>query len=230
MLSPGANSCSSAPSSSRTVPRKTTKSSSESPCAYGSASGRAADVELAGEDLEVVERPRGQQHLPPENPERETRPVCAPQHPRLRRPAALEEIRDADAEPVGDAAQGRDARARPAALDLAQEALAEPRALGDLAQRPPSGGADEPKPLADVDIVRHGWGARGQARLSLRPHRRKLKRPYGTDEAESTRSAPGMLDAVSGRHPSPARGHAARTAQPIAHVCGASCCGSSLRS
>jgi hypothetical protein len=67
-------------------------------------SGRAANVELAGEDLEVVERSRGQQHLPPENPERKARPVSASQHPRLRRSTVFEEISHADAESVGDAA------------------------------------------------------------------------------------------------------------------------------
>ena len=59
----------------------TTKSSSESPCAYCSVAGRALGIELTDEDLEVMERLRRQQELPPEDPEREgLGDRVAPQH------------------------------------------------------------------------------------------------------------------------------------------------------
>src|SRR5439155_24683141 len=93
---------------------------------------RPARLEFAGEDLEVPEWPRGQQHLPAENAERERLPLAAPQHRRAGRTVRLEEVGDRDPEPVGDPPQRRDAGARPAALDLAQEALAEPGPLRDF--------------------------------------------------------------------------------------------------
>src|SRR5207253_9657167 len=92
---------------------------------------RSAGIELAGEHLEVLQRPGREQQLPAENPEGERRPLVAAEHARPRRPTRLEQVRDAHAERARDPAQGRDARARPPALDLAQEALADAGAIGN---------------------------------------------------------------------------------------------------
>src|SRR5919198_297523 len=66
MLSPVSSSCSSSPSSSRTVPRRTTKSSSESPCAYcsapveppGSSSPTNTSSSCSGFGVSSILRPR----------------------------------------------------------------------------------------------------------------------------------------------------------------------------
>src|SRR4029078_13141307 len=63
-------------------------------------SGRALGGELADEDLEVMERVRAKNQLPPENPDRETRAVVAPQHPRSRGLGGLKEVGDHNAECV----------------------------------------------------------------------------------------------------------------------------------
>src|SRR5262249_11435609 len=61
---------------------------------------RAAWVELSGEHLEMLERPRRQQELASEDSERERRTLVAAQHPRPGRTARLEQVRDRDAERV----------------------------------------------------------------------------------------------------------------------------------
>src|SRR5438105_208144 len=111
----------------------------------GLRAGRSTGIELAGEDLEMLQRPGGEQQLPAENPEGERGPLVAAEHARPRRPARLEQVRDAHAERARDPAQGGDARARPPALDLAQEALADAGALRDRSQRGAPQSADVPQ-------------------------------------------------------------------------------------
>src|SRR5437588_719101 len=84
------------------------------------------------------------------------------------------ELVDVPAELARDPAQGRDARARPPALDLAQEALADAGALRDRSQRGAPQSADVPQALADV----HFGNGVGRARRHpdpLRPRRRKTE-------------------------------------------------------
>src|SRR5207249_1869794 len=115
----------------------------------GLGSRRSADLELAHEDLEVMERLRRQQQLPAEDAERERRSLAPPEDSRPRQAGGLEQVGDRHAERVRDAPQRSDARARPAALDLAQEAFAEARALRNRPQRAPPKPAKRPKALAD---------------------------------------------------------------------------------
>jgi len=72
-----------------------------------------------------MERARRQQQLPAEDAEREGGTIVSPEHTRRRQAMRFEQVGDGYAERVGDSAQRSDARTRPAALDLAQEALAE---------------------------------------------------------------------------------------------------------
>src|SRR5262249_11242784 len=91
--------------------------------------GRTAGVELALEDLEVLQRPRCEQQLAAEDPERERRAFVSTENAGPWRAARLEEIGDADAERVRNPTQRRDAGARTPALDLAEEALADAGAV-----------------------------------------------------------------------------------------------------
>jgi hypothetical protein len=86
---------------------------------------RAADLELADEHLEALQRARRQEELAAEHAEGECGTLVAAKHTRPRHGVDLEQVGDRDAESVRDPAQRRDARTRLAALDLAQEALAE---------------------------------------------------------------------------------------------------------
>ena len=148
-------------------------------------SGRAADVEVADEDLEVLQRAWREQPLRTQDPEPKGRTVIATENLGLRRPARIEQVGDADAEGTGDTPQGRDARARAPALDLAQEALADPGALGDRSKRRAPKAPNVPQSLADVDFG-SSFGRAGRDQISLDPVEGKLKRPYGLDEAVST--------------------------------------------
>jgi hypothetical protein len=103
-------------------------------------SGGTTLVELADEHLEVQQRAWREQSLGAENAEGQGRAIAAPKHLRLRGTARVEQVRDADAERAGDSPKRGNARTRAAALDLAQEALADARTLCDRPQR----GAAEP--------------------------------------------------------------------------------------
>src|SRR5262245_33307744 len=132
----------------------------------------AAGVELADDDLQVLERSGREHELPPERPEREVRPRLASEHPRLPcRSVRLEEVGDVDAERRRDPLQRRDARVRTTALDLAQEALREVGAVRDGLQGRPPETADRPEAFPDVDTLEFS---------DLRVHRRKLKRHYSS--------------------------------------------------
>src|SRR6478672_10846202 len=89
----------------------------------GLLSRRAADFELPGKDLEVVERTGRQEQLAAEDSERERRPLVPAQDPGTLDAVGAEQVGHRDAERVGDPSQGCDARARASAFDLAQEAL-----------------------------------------------------------------------------------------------------------
>ena len=79
-------------------------------------------------------------------------------------------------------AQRGDARARLPALDLAQEALAQPGSLGDRPQRRPAQVADRSQPLADVDL----GGSLRRCRNRVDLAQRNLKRHYWADVTRST--------------------------------------------
>ena len=147
---------------------------------------RSSRIELADEHLEVMERARREQELPPENAERERRSFVATEHSRHGRPAWLEQVRNAHAERIGDAAERGDARARPAALDLAEEAFADTRAVRDRSERTAPQAAYGTKSLSDVDFANGVDGVQ----ISLDPVEGKLKRPYGSVEAVSTTNWP----------------------------------------
>jgi hypothetical protein len=148
-------------------------------------SGRAALIELADEHLEVEKWPRRQQPLRAEDAERKGRTLLPAEDLRPWRTARVEEIGDAHTEGAGDAPQRGDARARATALDLAQEAFTDARAIGDRPKRRPAKAADVTEPLADVDFG-GSFGRAGRNQISLDPAEGKLKRPYGVDEAVST--------------------------------------------
>src|SRR5262249_24037456 len=140
----------------------------------GLGSRRAARIELSCERLEMLQRPRRQEQLPAEDPERERWTLGPPQHPRPRRAARLEQVRDRDAEGIRDAAERGDTGARAAALDLAQEALADARTVGNRLERRAPQRADVAEPLADVDFGTDVGRARRHPDL-LRPRRRKTE-------------------------------------------------------
>jgi hypothetical protein len=142
-------------------------------------------VELADEHLEVVEWTRREQPLRAEHAEGERRSIVASEHLGSRRPPRIEQVGHSHTECAGDPAERRDARARPAPLDLAQEALAHTRALRDRPQRGASQAANVSQALADVDFGDLFGRARGN-QISLDPIEGKLKRPYGLDEVVST--------------------------------------------
>jgi hypothetical protein len=135
-------------------------------------SGRPAGIELAGEHLEVQQRPRRQQELAPEDPEARATAARRCRSTAARRTVRLEQVGDADAERVRDPAQRRDARARAPALDLAEEALADAGAVGDRLQRGAPEAPDVAEALADVDLAANVGRARRHPDL-LRPRRRK---------------------------------------------------------
>jgi hypothetical protein len=114
--------------------------------------GRAARLELGDDDLDVAEGLRRQERLAAElAPGDELARVAAEDE----RPAGVvggEEVGDRDAERLGDPLQRGDARARPPALGLAEEALREAGPLGDVAERQPAQLADRADPLADVRL------------------------------------------------------------------------------
>ena len=74
------------------------------------------------------------------------------------------------ATPSASAIRRRDATLALArtALDLAQEALAQPGALRDLPQRLPAAAADHPQALADVDLGDALRGCRNRLDLCQR--------------------------------------------------------------
>ena len=158
--------------------------------------GGPTDVELAHEHLEVMQWTRGEQLLRAQDPEPERRTIVSSEHLGPRRPARVEQVGDAHAEGTGDPSERRDARARAAALDLAQEALADAGALRDRPERRAPEAANVPQSLADVDFD-SSFGRAGRDQISLDPVEGKLKRPYGPDEAVST--------AYSGWHMRPLR-------------------------
>src|SRR5919198_269090 len=80
---------------------------------------RPTDLQLAREDLEVMERSRREEHLPAEDSERKCRALVPPEHPRARPAVGLEQVGHRDAERAGDPPQRRNAGGRLAALDLA---------------------------------------------------------------------------------------------------------------
>jgi hypothetical protein len=97
---------------------------------------------------------------------------------RFGRPVRREEVGDVDTERGGNPLERGDARVRTAALDLAQEALGQPRAVGDRLERYPPKPADLAERLSHVDV--HRLRLRDQ-RLDvkfryLHAHRRRLKR------------------------------------------------------
>src|SRR5205823_8745894 len=79
------------------------------------------------------------------------------------------------------------ARARTAALELADEALADAGRVGDVLQRAPAKEADRLEPLAEVDRARAGRRRLdgGFSHLNLRFT--EMKRPYGARARRSTR-------------------------------------------
>src|SRR5207244_2233605 len=95
---------------------------------------RAAWIELSDEHLQVMQRPRRKEQLAAENAERERGSLVATKDTRPRRTARLEQVRDRDAQRPGDPPQRSDARACLASLDLTEEALADPGAVGDRAK------------------------------------------------------------------------------------------------
>jgi len=148
-------------------------------------SGRAADVQVADEDLEVLQRAWGEQPLRTEDPEPKGRTIIATENPGLRRPARIEQVGDAHTERAGDPPERRDARAGSAPLDLAQKTFADPGALGDRSKRRAPKAPNVPQALADIDFG-SSFGRAGRDQISLDPVEGKLKRPYGLDEAVST--------------------------------------------
>src|SRR5947207_3200871 len=121
---------------------------------------RAAHLELADEHLEALQWARRQEELAAEHAEGECWALVAAQHPRAGHGVDLEQVGDRDTEGVGDPAQRCDARARLAALDLAQEALAETRTCRHGAKGAAARPTDRAKPLADVDLGGNVGGAR----------------------------------------------------------------------
>src|SRR5438477_1497441 len=146
--------------------------------------GRAADLELACEDLEVVKRRRRQEQLLAQDPERKGWPLVPPQHPRSGHAVRLEQVGHRDAERLGHPPERFDAGARPAALDLAQEALAEPRARGNRpeVQRRKRRSSLRRSPTSTSAGTS---GALEGIQISLDPVEGKLKPPYGVREVES---------------------------------------------
>jgi hypothetical protein len=145
---------------------------------------RAAGVELADEDLEVVQRARREQELAAEDPEGERGTLVTPEDAGRRRSARLEQVGDADAERARDAPEGGDAGACLAALDLAEEALADLRAVGDRLERRTPRAANRSQPFADVDL-----GDRfGRARGNCRPPSTSLQKDLSDPKARVKRS------------------------------------------
>jgi hypothetical protein len=123
---------------------------------------RAAHVELADEDFEVIQRPRREQQLAAEDAECERRAFVASKNAWPRWTAGLEQIRDADAERGRDPAERGDARAGLAAFDLTEKALADRRAVGNRLERGAPQATEGAKPLTDVDFRDCFRRARGQ--------------------------------------------------------------------
>src|SRR5262249_51957100 len=98
----------------------------------------------------------------------------ASEHAWSGRAARLEQVRDTDAERARDSPERRDACTRLAALDLAQEALADTCAIGDRLQRGAAGTANRAQSFAHVDLGARFRRTRGHPSL-LRPRRRKTE-------------------------------------------------------
>ena len=86
--------------------------------------------------------------------------VTVQQDAGLREPTRLKEISHAHTERLGDPPQRGDARTGAAPLDLAEKALAQAGALGDLAQGASPGDPNRAQALADIDLTRHLGDAR----------------------------------------------------------------------
>ena len=160
MLSPGSSSNSRSPSCSWIRPGQHDHQLLGVAVCVRLVARRAARIELGGEHLEVLERTRREQVLAGEVAKAERRSLLAPQHARIRaRGVRFEQVGDLHAERCSDARQRRDARARLSTLDLAQEALAQTRPVGNGLERRATQVADRPQPRADVDL---GSRSRGQ--------------------------------------------------------------------
>src|SRR4051794_34650256 len=136
--------------------------------------GRAAALELPREAPEMVQGAGGQEQLPAKDAERQGRPRVPPQNSRPRHAIRLEKVGHGDSQRLGHSPQRFDAGTRAAPLDLAQEALAEPRARGDRPERAATEAPQLPEALTDVDLSRHVGSARRHSDL-LGPRRRKTE-------------------------------------------------------
>jgi hypothetical protein len=114
-------------------------------------SGRAAGLELGGDDLEGMERLRRQQCLAPEVTPDQRAPRLAAEDARPLDAVGGDQVRDLDPERRREPLEGDDAGARTASLHLADEALADARRLGDLLQRAPAELPHRPQVFAQVD-------------------------------------------------------------------------------
>src|SRR5205814_9354591 len=107
-------------------------------------------------------------------PDPRARPPAPPHPSRSGHAVRLEQVGHRDAERLGHPPERFDAGARLAALDLAQETLAEPRARGNRPERAATEAAQFSEALTDVDLSGHVGGARRHSDL-LRPRRRKTE-------------------------------------------------------
>ena len=166
MLSPASSSKSSSPSSRWTVPRMTTKSSSESPCAYcsrrSSPRGRARRRRPRGDGAASASTAASARESRTQGSGDRRAAARAAATPRQAGRGRRRQLPSASAIRRSEATL---ALARPRSTWLRKLSL-RPGALCDLAQRLPPAGANHPQPLADVDVVRHIRGTRRHPALS----------------------------------------------------------------